>query len=148
MHGTVQVGIVAELGHFDLRLGNAGKTALVASERGRHLGAKCINEFGMARNATRNHKDLGVEHGLQVYELGIKRTRIAVESALGRLVAGLDPLEDAAPVHGSKTAEATAALASLGYSQAEIGAALKGVKTDGMPTEEIVRQCLRAMVMR
>ena len=33
-------------------------------------------------------------------------------------------MESAAPVRGSKTAEATAALASLGYSQQEIAAAL------------------------
>ncbi len=54
----------------------------------------------------------------------------------------------AAPVHGSKTAEATAALASLGYSQAEIGAALKGLNVESMTVEEIVRQALRAMVMK
>ncbi len=53
-----------------------------------------------------------------------------------------------APVHGSKTAEATAALASLGYSQAEIGAALKGVSVESMSVEEIVRHALRAMVMK
>ena len=41
-----------------------------------------------------------------------------------------------------------AALAELGYHQAEIAASLKGIKTEGMTTEEIVRQCLRAMVMR
>ena len=49
---------------------------------------------------------------------------------------------------GSAVALAQAALQELGYSSGEIGAALKGIKTDGMPTEEIVRQCLRAMVMR
>ena len=54
----------------------------------------------------------------------------------------------AAPVHGSKTAEATAALASLGYSQAEIGTALKGLSVESMTVEEIVRQALRAMVMK
>ena len=53
-----------------------------------------------------------------------------------------------APPVGSSLALAQAALAELGYSQAEVAAALKGVKTEGMPTEEIVRQCLRAMVMR
>ncbi len=52
------------------------------------------------------------------------------------------------PAPGSSVALAQAALQELGYSSAEIGAALKGIKTDGMPTEEIVRQCLRAMVMR
>ena len=52
------------------------------------------------------------------------------------------------PVRGSKTAEATAALASLGYSQQEIAAALKGVDVNAMRVEEIVRQALRAMVMK
>ena len=51
-------------------------------------------------------------------------------------------------VHGSKSAEATAALASLGYSQSEIGAALKGVDVEHLSVEEIVRQALRAMVMK
>lgn len=55
---------------------------------------------------------------------------------------------DASPVHGSKTAEATAALASLGYSQQEIAAALKGVDVSAMRVEEIVRHALRAMVMQ
>ena len=54
----------------------------------------------------------------------------------------------AAPANGSNLALAQAALAELGYNQSEIGAALKGIKTEGMTTEEIVRQCLRAMVMR
>ena len=57
-------------------------------------------------------------------------------------------MESAAPVRGSKTAEATAALASLGYSQQEIAAALKGVDVNAMRVEEIVRQALRAMVMQ
>lgn len=53
-----------------------------------------------------------------------------------------------APPVGSSLALAQAALAELGYSQAEVAAALKGIRTEGMSTEEIVRQCLRAMVMR
>ena len=57
-------------------------------------------------------------------------------------------MESAVPVRGSKTAEATAALASLGYSQQEIAAALKGVDVNAMRVEEIVRQALRAMVMK
>lgn len=51
-------------------------------------------------------------------------------------------------VDGGKLAEATAALTVLGYSQAEIGAALRGVDTEKLSVEEIVRQCLRAMVIR
>lgn len=52
------------------------------------------------------------------------------------------------PTAGSNLALAQAALAELGYSSAEIGAALKGVQAEGKSTEEIVKQCLRAMVMR
>lgn len=55
---------------------------------------------------------------------------------------------DASPVHGSKSAEASAALASLGYSQQEIASALKGVDVNAMSVEEIVRHALRAMVMQ
>ena len=47
---------------------------------------------------------------------------------------------------GGKAAEASAALAALGYSQSEIGASLRGVDTGSLTVEEIVRQCLRAMV--
>ena len=49
---------------------------------------------------------------------------------------------------GSNLALAQAALAELGYSHAEITAALKGISIDGLATEQIVRQALRAMVMR
>ena len=54
----------------------------------------------------------------------------------------------ASPVRGSKTAEATAALSSLGYSQQEIAAALKGVDVNAMTVEDMVRHALRAMVMQ
>ena len=43
---------------------------------------------------------------------------------------------------------AQAALAELGYRPQEITAALRSFDPEGMKTEEIVRQCLRAMVMR
>jgi len=49
---------------------------------------------------------------------------------------------------GNKATEAAAALASLGYSQSEIGAALKGVDVERLSLEEIVRTALRAMVMQ
>ena len=54
----------------------------------------------------------------------------------------------AIPTAESNAALAMAALGELGYSQAEIGAAMKGIKTEGATTEEIVRQALRAMVLR
>ena len=49
---------------------------------------------------------------------------------------------------GSKTAEATAALSSLGYSSAEIGFALKNIDVEKLSLEDIVRSALRAMVMK
>ena len=52
------------------------------------------------------------------------------------------------PVSNNKVAEATAALASLGYSQSEIGQALKGLDVDNLSIEDIVRSGLRAMVMK
>lgn len=52
------------------------------------------------------------------------------------------------PAAGSNLALAQAALAELGYTQSEIGAALRGMQTEGLSTEEIVRRGLRAMVMR
>ena len=51
-------------------------------------------------------------------------------------------------VSGNKVAEATAALASLGYSQSEIGMALKGIDVENLSVEDIVRSGLRAMVMK
>lgn len=48
----------------------------------------------------------------------------------------------------NKVSEAYAALASLGYSQSEIGVALKGIDTENCSLEDIVRQALRAMVMQ
>ena len=47
---------------------------------------------------------------------------------------------------GQKTAEALSALMVLGYSQQEVGAALKGIDVDALPLEEIVRQALKKMV--
>ncbi len=54
----------------------------------------------------------------------------------------------ATPVSGSKTAEASAALATLGYSQSEIGLALRGLDVEHLPVEEIVRLALRAMISK
>lgn len=51
-------------------------------------------------------------------------------------------------VTGNKTSEATAALASLGYSNSEIAIALKNIDIENLSLEEIVRAALRAMVMK
>ena len=58
---------------------------------------------------------------------------------------GVVPMPAAA---GNKVSEASAALASLGYSQSEIGAALKGLDAENMSVEDLVRSGLRAMVMQ
>ena len=52
-----------------------------------------------------------------------------------------------APISGGNLSLATAALQELGYSPAEIAAALKGVDPNAS-TEEMVRFALRAMVMK
>ena len=57
------------------------------------------------------------------------------------------PAVTAVPVQSNATALATAALQELGYSTAEISAALKGVDPKAT-TEEMVRYALRAMVMK
>ena len=50
-------------------------------------------------------------------------------------------------VDGSKSTDAVAALAVLGYSNSEITAALKGVDIDNMTLEEIIKQALKKMMM-
>ena len=57
------------------------------------------------------------------------------------------PTAAAIPASGSAAAMAHAALQELGYSAAEIAAALKGVDASAT-TEEMVRYALRAMVMK
>ena len=46
----------------------------------------------------------------------------------------------------NKVSEASAALAVLGYSQSEIGLALKGIEMDSLPLEQIIKQALKKMV--
>ena len=59
---------------------------------------------------------------------------------------GFIPTASAASVSGGKAVEAAQALAVLGYSQADISAAMKGIDVDALPLEEIVRQALKRMV--
>lgn len=46
----------------------------------------------------------------------------------------------------NKVSEASAALAVLGYSQGEIGLALKGIDMDNLSLEQIIKQALKKMV--
>lgn len=66
----------------------------------------------------------------------------------GEQLAAGSGLPSAAPEGAGPVAEAAAALAALGYSQAEIGAAMRGLQPEGLSAEEIVRACLRAMVLK
>ena len=62
---------------------------------------------------------------------------------------GLDLASAGAAAAGtvtSKAAEAAAALAVLGYSAQETAMALKGIDTEQLPLEEIIRQSLKKMV--
>lgn len=62
--------------------------------------------------------------------------------------AGAASMADVSPAPKSgKLATATAALVELGYSQAEVGRALKGADVEKLSVEELVRYGLRAMVM-
>lgn len=78
-----------------------------------------------------------------------QRIILELKDKMGAFSASSAPVLSAVPVHiGSKTAEATAALASLGYSNSEIGLALKNLDMENMALEDIVRAALRSMVMK
>ena len=74
------------------------------------------------------------------------KDKLAKESA----ATGLDFSGGGVPVNvpafTSKATEAAQALAVLGYSSAEVSAALKGVDVENLPLEEIIRQSLKKMV--
>ena len=75
------------------------------------------------------------------------KDKIAGEQA--RFDASAGPAAAVMPAGGGgKLAEATAALTVLGYSQSEIGLALRGLDVEQLSVEDIVRSCLRAMVQQ
>ena len=79
-----------------------------------------------------------------------QRIILELKDKLGSANAALDfsgPTISAPAQTGNNAALATAALQELGYSTAEISAALKGVDSNAT-TEEMVRFALRAMVMK
>ena len=79
-----------------------------------------------------------------------QRIMLELKDRLGGSAMELDLSAGAAPVSvsgGSAAALAQAALQELGYSPAEISAALKGADPNAS-TEDLVRYALRAMVMR
>ena len=80
-----------------------------------------------------------------------QRVILELKDKIGKGQTELDfsmPSAASSALSGGSIQLATAALAELGYSQSEIGAALKGIQADSMSVEEIVRQALRAMVLK
>ena len=77
-----------------------------------------------------------------ILELKDKLAKGQTVSGSGESVAG--PAVTIIPQN--KLSEASAALAVLGYSQAEINAALRGVDIDSQPLEQIIRLALKNMV--
>ena len=77
-----------------------------------------------------------------ILELKDKLAKGQSVSASGESVPG--PVVTVIPKN--KLSEASAALAVLGYSQAEINIALKGIDIDGESLEQIVRLALKRMV--
>lgn len=75
-----------------------------------------------------------------------QRILLELKDKLGETSAA--ELTSGIPQSGGKLAEVSGALASLGYSQGEIGAALKGIDLDNTPLEQCVRQALRTMAMK
>jgi len=61
-------------------------------------------------------------------------------------IAVSSPAGPSMPASGKKSAEAAAALAVLGYSSGEISAAMRGLDTESMTVEEIIRQVLKGSV--
>ena len=76
-----------------------------------------------------------------------QRIILELKDKLGKTVSQADFSAGPAPVtvSGGSVGEASAALAVLGYSQAEISAALKGADP-ALPTDELVRLALRNML--
>ena len=133
-----------ELRCFELLLGVTGvgpKAALAI------LSATTPERFTLAI-MTQDEKTLTMAQG--VGKKLAQRIILELKDKLGAAVTEVDFSAAAAPapVSGGNLALAQAALMELGYNQNEISAALKGVQTEGLSTEEIVRRCLRAMVMR
>ena len=72
------------------------------------------------------------------------KDKLAKEQSAGTLSVG--EIAMPAPQQTSKAAEASAALAVLGYGSQEITAALRGIDVEKLSLEEIIRQALKQML--
>lgn len=70
------------------------------------------------------------------------KDKIAKESA-GLKSSGFTPPMTGSGTRGMKLSDAASALAVLGYSQSEIAAALRGLETETLTVEEIIREVLK-----
>lgn len=80
-----------------------------------------------------------------------QRVILELKDKLSKGQSAFDPMEryggtGVTIIPENKLSEATAALAVLGYSQAEISLALKGIDLDALPLEEIIKQALKRMI--
>ncbi len=136
-----------ELRSFEQLLGVTGvgpKAALAI------LSATTPERFALAI-MTQDEKALMAAQG--VGKKLAQRIILELKDKMGALDTAQDASASAMPAAaagatGSNLALAQAALQELGYSQQEIAAALKGLEAQSLSTEEIIRHCLRAMVMR
>lgn len=133
-----------EMGHFNRLIGVSGvgpKAALAI------LSALTPSQFSLAV-LTGDEKALTRAQGVgkKMAQRIILELKDKLSGELPETAAGVGAAVPA--MGGSKVAEATAALASLGYSQSEIGQALKGADVEKLSVEELVRFGLRAMVMQ
>ena len=133
-----------ELGCFLRLIGVSGVGPKVALAI---LSALTPSQFSLAV-VTGDEKSLTMAQG--VGRKMAQRIILELKDKLSDDLQGTTVSASAVPVavSGNKVAEASAALASLGYSQSEIGLALKGIDVDKLTVEEIVRSGLRAMVMK
>jgi Holliday junction DNA helicase RuvA len=70
------------------------------------------------------------------------KDKIAKESA-GLKASGFSSTASAGGTTGGKLSDAASALAVLGYSQSEIASALRGMETETLTVEEIIREVLK-----
>ncbi len=134
-----------ELRCFEMLLGVTGVGPKAAQAI---LSAVSPDRFTLAI-MTQDEKSLTAAQGIG--KKIAQRIILELKDKMGKAPAAENSGGAFAPVQqtgGSPLILAQAALAELGYSQAEIAAALKGLKVNGMTTEEIIRYALRAMVMR
>lgn len=132
-----------ELNCFNRLIGVSGVGPKVALAI---LSAATPSQFTLAV-VTGDEKTLTMAQGVgkRMAQRIILELKDKIAKDLPEELSGVGPA--AVPVSGgNKTAEASAALASLGYSQSEIALALKGLDVEHLTLEEIVRGALRAMV--